>query len=108
MYGSYEVYDIDSLRGLTSEDSSAATLTEHSAIVSSGTPNVTEGNQAPETPESRKRFHQCIMDFTSKRRNLSLEAKLKDMFDSTKTQTAKENFVLSLRSVVHKYYVCAV
>ncbi len=99
MYGSYEVYDVDLLGCPTSKDSSAAAPREHSAMVSSGTSNVTEGNHATEITDSRKHFHQCIMDFMSKRRNLSLETKLKEMFDSTKTQTAKENFVLSLRSV---------
>lgn len=97
VYGSYEVYDIGSLNH-SSSASVPGTQNHTAAALSEDTPILSEVDNKSRVWQ--RSDHHYIVDFMKKRQNLVLEAKLKEIFNSVKTQTAKENILLSLRLVM--------
>ncbi len=101
VFGSCEVYDAGLLSHFKADvtPSVAAPRDHTAAVLSEDTPIVTEGDKVTMCEESQRSGHCCVMDFMREKRNPIFESKLKEIFDAIKTQTAKENLLLSLRSV---------
>lgn len=62
--------------------------------------NGTKEENSTKTKSSQRSLYEQVIGFMSERRNVALETKLKDMFNTMKSQTARENLRIILR------YIC--
>ncbi len=106
VFGSYDVYDVGSLSYSKADSfASVSSPRDHTAAtLNEDIPTVSQGEEVVKSKDWQKRDHCCVIDFVKEKRNVVFETKLKEMFDSVKTQTAKENLLLSLRLLYSSVY----